>query len=731
VHSVLRAAFISLILAVLGAGLASAQTIDFNLLATSNGQTASVPNDFTVPIIGEVGTQTSATIVATYAGLSQATISNKPTLLGSTELTVSVPGNVTFPVILAPGQTFTYVVTYAPTNANIANAQVEVAYTEPGTTGSPVSSAIVLLFSGTAPVFTLSYIFPPPGANNIVPLQPGGTIPFPGTLLNATTIAQLNVSDTGSGQGTITDVSITTSSVFKLSGKPLFPYTLASDTSLPLEITYTPTAVETDTAAITISYQGGATATVNLMGSGITSTFTYKYLVGGTSTTVTPGGTITFPGANIGSTSGLIVQVTNTGSATGAINSVSTQGPFTLTNPISLPATLTTGNSFSVPLTFTPTEVGTQTGEVLIGNDFFVLSGQGLGSNLTYAYTSGGVNTPVNPATGGAVLFSSISVGKSEQVVLTITNSGSLPATISIIGTTPTNGPFTVSASPKTLAPGDSFPVTITFTPSVEGISNGTLVVNTTSIPLVGSGTAPPALPSYTLSGPSGSASPASQSNVSLTLSQGYAADLTGTLTITTEGTLGSDPNVQFAPGGRTVNFTIPANSTSADFAGEGSQIPLQTGTIAETVTLVPTFATTAGVDLTPSSPSTLQFTIPSLAPVIETMQLTDESTDGFDLVLVGYSTTRSLSSLSVTFTAAKGFNLGTTQFSIDLSQVSAVWFQSSASTAFGGEFQITTPFTLQGTVKAPQTPLEAIASVAATVSNDIGPSGSIMANVQ
>src|SRR3984885_4245955 len=498
----------------LGTGLASAQNIDFQLLATANGQTASIPNNFSVPIIGEVGTQTTATIVATYSGSTQATIASAPTLLGSTELKVSVPGNVTFPVVLTPGQTFTYVVTYAPTNANVANAQVEVAYTEPGTTGAPVSNAIILLFSGTAPVFTLSYIFPPPGANNIVPLQPGGTIPFPGTLLNATTLAQLNISDTGSGQGTITGVSITTSSVFKLSGTPLFPYTLASDTSLPLDITYTPTAVQTDTAAITISYQDSATATVNLSGSGITSTFTYKYLVGGASTAVTPGDTISFLGANIGSTSSLIVQVTNTGSATGTINSVSTQGPFTLTNPISLPATLTTGNSFSVPLTFTPTQVGTQTGEVLIGNDFFILSGQGLGSNLTYAYISGGVNTPVNPATGGAVLFSSVAVGKTEQVVLTITNSGSLPATISTIGTPPTNGPFSVSASPKTLAPGDSLPVTITFAPTVEGISNGTLVVNTTSIPFVGSATAPPTLPSYTLSGPSGNASPASQANV-------------------------------------------------------------------------------------------------------------------------------------------------------------------------------------------------------------------------
>ena len=58
-------------------------------------------------------------------------------------------------------------------------------------------------------------------------------------------------------------------------------------------------------------------------------------------------------------------------------------------------------------------------------------------------------------------------------------------------------------------------------------------------IPLIGSGTTPAALPSYTISGPSGTVAPQTQSNVSLTLAQSYPLDLTGTLTITTQGNLG------------------------------------------------------------------------------------------------------------------------------------------------------------------------------------------------
>ena len=223
----------------------------------------------------------------------------------------------------------------------------------------------------------------------------------------------------------------------------------------------------------------------------------------------------------------------------------------------------------------------------------------------------------------------------------------------------------------------------------------------------------------------------ATQSNVSLTLSKAYPLDLLGTLTLTTTGSFGTDPAVQFETGDRTVDFTIPANTTSADFAGLGSDIQLQTGTVAETVTLTPTFETTAGVPVAPAS-TTLQFTVPSEAPVLQTASVTVQSSNSFELVLTGYSTTRSLSTLNVTFTAASGFTLGTTSLTIDISVPSAAWFSSTASsTGFGGLFEIAMPFTLQGTAPVNQTLIERIASVSATVSNSTGTSNPLAAPVQ
>ena len=716
------------------AGTVSAQTIPFNLLVTlPNGNAGTVPNDSTIPLNTTVGTQEQVTVTATYIGNSQATLTQTPQqgLIGSNQFTVT--STVVPPLVLNRGDSFKFTITYAPTNSSLASGQITVPFTEPDPmTGAPVPNAIVLGLQGSTPAFTLSYILQ--NDNNVVPIPDGGTIPFKPTLINTTTTANLNITDTGSGTGEITAITPPAAgSPFKVQGIPLLPFTLGSTSSngtLTLVVTYTPTAVQTDTDKIQITFQGGATETVNLSGSGITSTFTYTYLKDGVTQTAAPGETITLPPANLGSSSSAIVQVKNSGNATGTINSVSTSGPFALTNSLSLPVTVTNGNSFSVPITFTPTQVGTQTGQLVIGNDSFILSGQGLGSKLTFAYTSSVGTTTVDPTKGDAVVFSPIEVGKSEQVTFTATNSGLLAATIANIGVS--SGPYTVSgvALPLVLQPAQAAQFTITFKPTAVGFQDGTLVLDTVMIPLIGSGTTPAALPSYTISGPSGTVAAQTQSNVSLTLAQSYPLDLTGTLTITTQGNLGTDNSVQFASGGRTVDFTIPAGSTSADFAGQGSQIPIQTGTVAESVTLTPTFTTSGGVSVTPASPSTLQFAIASTSPVLLIAQANGQTGNSFNLVLIGYSTTRSLNSLNVTFNAAQGFSIGTAQFTIDLSQISTAWFQSSASQAFGGQFMVTMPFTLTGTVKTGQTLLQSIASVTATVSNAVGSSNSLQANV-
>jgi hypothetical protein len=84
------------------------------------------------------------------------------------------------------------------------------------------------------------------------------------------------------------------------------------------------------------------------------------------------------------------------------------------------------------------------------------------------------------------------------------------------------------------------------------------------------------------------------------------------------------------------------------------------------------------------------------------------------------------LSGLTAQFTAAPGFTLPATPINVDLTQASTLWFNSTASVAFGGQFMVTIPFTLHGTVSSTQTLVQSLSSVSLTVANGTGSSNTV-----
>jgi hypothetical protein len=470
----------------------------------------------------------------------------------------------------------------------------------------------------------------------------------------------------------------------------------------------------------------------------------YTLTENGKNTTVTPPGPIALPDTNVGSTSTILVRVQNTGNGTATVNDLSvnsTQGAvFQISGEPLLPKTLNTNDSFNFTLTFAPTQPGAATGQLLVGSDLFNLTGKGLGSNLQFSYVSGGSTLTIGTNGVSSVVFSPVQVTKTASIPFTVTNTGTLPSVVSNIAIQGANSPYSVSGGPtlpKSLAAGASFSFTISFAPTTATVLGDTLLINTTSVPLVGQGTTPPPLPAYTISGASGNVAAQTQPSITLTLASPYPVDIDGVLTLTTSGTLGSDPAVQFSTSsstnGRTVPFTIPANSTVADFASQGNQIQLQTGTVASTILLTPSFATAAGgVSLTPTNPPTLQFTVPSEAPVLLGVTEVANTPNSVVLAFTGYSTTRALTSLNVQFAAAAGFTLASSQVPpVDLSQPAAIWFGSSTSQGFGGQFTVTISFTFSGTPPTGTALLQTIASVSATISNGVGASNAVTAPIQ
>ena len=716
------------------AGICVAQQFPFQLRVSSSTSAATVANGSSIGFSAEVGQSQAARLTATYVGIGKVTVPQSPQLFGSPDFTATLGGSP--PLTLNSGDSLIVDFTYRPSNASGANAQFSLPFTETISSTNPptvANSLIALTLQGTAPSFTLSYILQ--SDLNTIPLQPGGTVSFADTLINTTASASLNIANLGTAAGQITNVTLRGDPAFKLVGLPLFPATINPAQQLQLLIHYLPTVVGSNSAQVQITYGAGSQpVTVNLQGNGVSPMFTYDLLQGDQTTPVTPPGPISLPDADVGSQSTVVIRVKNSGNASGTINTAPgiAGAGFQLSGLPLFPQTLKPNESFAFTITFTANQPGDQTGQLLIGGDLFTLNARGLGPKLAFSYVSGGTTTALGP--NASVVFSPVAVGQSEQLDFIATNSGTTAAKISNIGIGEAKSPFSLTSVPPfpiSLDPGASTQFMISFTPSTTGFSTGTLHIDTTTVPLVGSGTPPPPLPSYTFQGPSGNVSPRSQPAVHLQLASPYPLALAGVLTLSTSSDLVDDPAVQFATGGRTVPFVIPANSTDANFANQGPQIRLQTGTVANTITLTPTFVTQdGGVDVTPASPTTLQFSVGAAAPALIAVQPVNETPSSFTLNITGYSTTRTLTSASIQFTAAGTSKVGTAQVTIDLRQASAVWFQSSASQTFGGQFTVSLPFTLQGTPPSGTTLLQAIASVSATLSNEVGASNALQATL-
>jgi hypothetical protein len=100
-------------------------------------------------------------------------------------------------------------------------------------------------------------------------------------------------------------------------------------------------------------------------------------------------------------------------------------------------------------------------------------------------------------------------------------------------------------------------------------------------------------------------------------------------------------------------------------------------------------------------------------------------------VLITGYATGRTLTQIDIAFTPVEGENVATTKLSLSVAPSFTAWYQSAASQAFGSQFTITLPLTLQGDLTNVTTLTAAIQSVSVTLTNNQGVSGSQNASLQ
>ncbi len=231
----------------------------------------------------------------------------------------------------------------------------------------------------------------------------------------------------------------------------------------------------------------------------------------------------------------------------------------------------------------------------------------------------------------------------------------------------------------------------------------------------------PPALPGASIEGLPPQTNPAEQEVFTVELTEPYPLPLTGTATLTFAPDAAApvdDPAVQFTSGGRSADFTVPVGETQAVFSIP--EIAVQTGSVAGTITVALRLFSGAQ-EVTPSPQPVQEIVVARAAPVISSVQIV-RTGSGFEVHVVGLSTTREMVRADFTFTAAAGANLQTRQATVQVGGAFSSWYGNTDSAEFGSNFAYTQPFTISGNSNA-------VASVSVTLTNSEGTSSPVAAN--
>lgn len=704
-------------LALLAAG-SLAQAQQFTVRVQLPDQTIDAPDGTTItmPTAG-VGQTVAAAVVVTNRSTSPATL-NFVQISGSNDFTLSNAPET--PIAVTAGGTFGFTVVYKATTSTrtLGRAQFNATINNSATNFG-------INFAGVAPEFVYSYT---PQGGNQTGLANGGTIRFPETAVDATSNAVVIVNNRGSYQG-VFNSAVVTGAEFASVNVPLPNTTVEAGREIRFGVTYSPKSLTASTGTLAVE-TADRKLSFNLEGSGNGARYSYEVVRGSDTAQVQPNQMVTLADVAVGEKSSVVVRFRNNGNADGRITAISASGAgYSLTEVPLLPLVVPPNQTVAFTVNFQPTTPGRALGRLRVGNDDFDLAASGLGSTVNYAYVVNNVSSTV--ASGGSVIFTPAAVGASSRLRFTMTNTGTAAATISSVGLAAPTTVFTLSglpALPVNLAPNASAGFEIVFTPNALGTSTATLRVDNQTFTLSGAGNAPPALSEIRFDGATGTQDALQQPAIGLTIAQAYPLALTGTLTLAfNSDVFSNDPAVQFATGGRTVNFTIPANTTRAIFANNQNQIRIQSGSLAGTITLTPSIATTEGaINLTPTAPPTVTLTVAPAAPRILSVALSAKTANTITIQVSGYATNRSVTSLRLVFTPTTGENVQTTEVTIPVEPSFLGYYQSVASAPFGGLFTATIPLTLAGDIKNVTSVADTVQSVAVTATNRVGTSASV-----
>lgn len=463
------------------------------------------------------------------------------------------------------------------------------------------------------------------------------SLSFPGQNVGTTSTA-MSSTLTNTGTASLTITSLAASAHYAVvNGNNSCPTgtPIAVNASCTINVTYSPTAATAngaDTGNVTImSNDPNSPTFLTLSGTGLAP------IVG-----LSPNPR-TFPDTNVGSTSAAqTVTLSNSGNGTLNISSISVSpAEYAKANTGTCGATLGSGQSCAINITFTPAATGARPGTLTVVT--------GNASPLQYTVNlSGNGTTPATATLSPTTLsFGGQNVGTTSAAqTVTLSNSGTLTLNNIVISHTGDYATPAAATNPcgTSLAGGASCNISVTFAPTATGSRPGTLTVSssagTSGATLSGTGTTPP---TATLSTP-----------------QAFPAQLVGTtsapqtITLTNSGTLPLN-NIAITHTGDYATPTAASNPCGVTLAGGTSCnisvtfTPTATGTRTGTLTVSSSapagnsVANLSGTGIAPAltlSPTTLTFpqTTVGSSSAVQTSTLTNSGTAALNVGAIAAS---------------------------------------------------------------------------------------------
>jgi Abnormal spindle-like microcephaly-assoc'd, ASPM-SPD-2-Hydin len=490
-----------------------------------------------------IGAHQTVPVTVTNAGGASVTVSGA-TAAGN-GFTVTGPS---LPITLNGGQSTTFNAIFTPATVGAATGTLTIT----SNAGNP-SLAVPLAGTGVAQ----GQLGSNPASFSFGSIQTGTSKSLAGTLTNS------------GGSSLTISAAATTGAGFSLSGLTL-PLTLSAGQSTSFTVLFSPTATGAASGNVSITSNGGnPNLNIPLSGAGVSQ--------GALSANPT---SLAFGSVQVGSGTNLSETLTNSGGSSLTISAATASGTGFSLSGISLPLTLTAGQSTSFTVRFAPTTSGAASGNINITSN-------GTNPNLSISLSGSGAALGDLIANPTSLAFGSVQDGGTASLSETLTNSGGSSLTISAASATGAGFSLSGLTLPLTLAAGQSTSFSVKFSPTASGSATGSVTITSNgsnpslSIPLSGAGVTQGALSANPTSLAFGNVQDGSSTSLSETLTNsggssitisaasasGTGFSLTGiTLPLTVNAGQSTSFTVKFAPtvsGAATGNVTVASDGSN------------------------------------------------------------------------------------------------------------------------------------------------------------------------